>query len=347
MPPRQPDPVDDLYQRPLDEFVAARNALAAHLKRDGRADESAAVKSLTRPTASAWALNQVYWRTRDLHDRLIAAGDRLRAQQQHALAGRAADPRDAMRARQEAVRAVVERAAQFLEEAGNAVTDATRQRIGVTADALATWGSQPQGYTFGRLAKDLDPPGFAALAALGGAPPLRLVKPARDAGASHGADARPPNPGTPARTPRGGAPPAAARPAARARGKLAATDRDAAAAPTDRQAEERARREEEARRRALRAEAQEALQRSKKEVYRRETTEARARETFAKAREKVVGIERERDEIRERLAAVEERLQQAEQNRREAEAALKDAEASRAGAERDAAAAEQALRELT
>ena len=328
MPPRQPDPVDDLYQRPLDEFVAARNALAAQLKREGRADESAAVKSLTRPTASAWALNQVYWRARELHDRLIAAGDRLRAQQQHALAGRAADPRDAMRARQEAVRAVVDRAAEFLAEAGNPVSDVTRQRIGVTADAVATWGSQPQGYTFGRLAKDLDPPGFAALAALGGAPPLRLVKSARDAGPAQVA-------------------PATARPAPGARGKLTATGRGAAAASTDRQAEERARREEEARRRALRAEAQEALQRSKKEVYRRETTEARARDALAKAREKAAGIERERDEIRERLAAVEERLQQAEQNRREAEVALEDAEKGRADAEREAAAAEQALRELT
>jgi hypothetical protein len=328
MPPRQPDPVDDLYQRPLDEFVAARNALAAQLKREGRADESAAVKSLTRPTASAWALNQVYWRARDLHDRLIAAGDRLRAQQQHALAGRAADPRETMRTRQEAVRAVVDRAAAFLEEAGNPVTDPTRQRIGVTADALATWGSQPQGYTFGRLAKDLDPPGFAALAALGGAPPLRLVKSARDAGPSREA-------------------PAAAGPAPGARGKLAATGRSVPAAPADRQAEERARREEEARRRALRAEAQDALQRLKKEVYRRETIEARAGEALAKAREKAVGIERERDELRERLAAVEERLQQAEQNRREAQAALEDAETARADAEREAAAAEQALRELT
>ena len=328
MPPRQPDPVDDLYQRPLDEFVAARNALAAHLKREGRADESAAVKSLTRPTASAWALNQVYWHARDLHDRLVAAGDRLRAQQQHALAGRAADPRDATRARQEAIRAVVDRAAEFLAEAGNPATDATRQRIGVTADALATWGSQPQGYTFGRLAKDLDPPGFAALAALGSAPPLRLVKSARDAVAPAG-------------------PQAPARPGAGARGEPATPGRGAAPAASDRQAEERARREEEARRRALRAESQEALQRSKKEVYRRETTEARAREALARAREKAVGIERERDEIRERLAAVEERLQQAEQNRREAETALEDAEAARADAEREAAAAEQTLRELT
>jgi hypothetical protein len=333
MPPRPPDPIDDLYQQPLDGFVAARNALAARLKREGKSAESAAVKALTRPTASAWAVNQVYWRERDLHDRLIAAGDRLRAIQQQALAGRSADPRDATRARQEAIRALVDRAAQFLQEAGNPVTDATRQRVGVTADALATWGSQPQGYTFGRLTRDLDPPGFAALAALG-APALRLVKPARDADASRAAPGPAPKP-SPATAPRG------------IRGKPTGGSRRAAGeAQPDPRAEQRARREQEAQRRAQRADAREALQRAQKEAGRLASAEARARDAVARAREQMAALQHERDALRARLDAIEERLQRADGSRREAEAALHDAEAARAEAERAVGDAEQAFRAI-
>ena len=142
--------------------------------------ESARVKALPKPSAPAWALNQVYWHAREDYDRLIAAGDRLRALQQQMLGGRAVDPRESMQERQAAVRQVVDRAARFLADAGHPVTDATRQRLNVTADALATWGSQPQGYVHGRLDRDIDPPGFAALASLG-PPALRLVKSGRGA----------------------------------------------------------------------------------------------------------------------------------------------------------------------
>jgi hypothetical protein len=47
--------VDELYQLPLDEFTAARNALAKSLK----GEEAESVKRLQKPTIVPWAVNQL------------------------------------------------------------------------------------------------------------------------------------------------------------------------------------------------------------------------------------------------------------------------------------------------
>lgn len=174
-PARQDSPLDALYQAPLDQFIAARKALAASLKREGQLDASAAALKLTKPAPSAWAVNQVYWHDREIWNRLLSASDALRNIQERLLAGHAADSHDAVAKRQQAAHAVVERALAALRDAGNPVTDATRQRVAVTVDAIAAYGSHSSVYVPGRLADDLDPPGFAALATLG-EPNLRLVK---------------------------------------------------------------------------------------------------------------------------------------------------------------------------
>ena len=79
VPPGRPEDAEALYRAPLAEFVDARNALAARLRKAGDAEASARVKALPKPSAAAWALNQVYWRARDDYSRMIAAGDRLRS----------------------------------------------------------------------------------------------------------------------------------------------------------------------------------------------------------------------------------------------------------------------------
>jgi hypothetical protein len=179
MPPRRDADtvrprIEALYQQPSAAFVAARNALASALKKEGHGDASARVKRLQKPSPGAWALNQVYWRDRPLYDRLVEAGDRLRTLQHQMLSGRAANPREAMGERQSAVDAVVGRAAAFLKEDGNPMTAATRQRLQTTVDAVAAYGSAADTYTPGQLVEDVDAPGFAALASLGGGA-LRLV----------------------------------------------------------------------------------------------------------------------------------------------------------------------------
>jgi hypothetical protein len=81
-------PLDELYAAPLAEFVATRDRLAAALTREGRKDEAQALKKLRRPSATAWATNQVVRGARDAVDRMLSASDRLRRGQEALLAGR-------------------------------------------------------------------------------------------------------------------------------------------------------------------------------------------------------------------------------------------------------------------
>jgi hypothetical protein len=89
----QASDVDDLFKRPPGEFTAARNALVAKLKKAGRDSEAAEVKALPKPPASAWAVNQLFWRYRKSLDHLLAVGEKFRKAQAAQLAGKAADLR--------------------------------------------------------------------------------------------------------------------------------------------------------------------------------------------------------------------------------------------------------------
>src|SRR6267142_647559 len=158
--------VDNLFQIPLDEFTAARNALAAGLKSDGDAESAERVKTLTKPSISAWVANQLYWRHRKAFDRLLAAGDRFRAAQAAQLAGTSADLRAPLDARREALADLTKHAADILRDAGHPASPDTTRRVMTTLEALATYGEQPEAPQAGRLTADVDPPGFEALAAL-------------------------------------------------------------------------------------------------------------------------------------------------------------------------------------
>jgi DNA repair exonuclease SbcCD ATPase subunit len=158
--------VDDLFKLPPGEFTAARNALAARLKKAGHDDDASAVKMLPKPPASAWAVNQVYWRHRKSFDQLLAAGERFRKAQAAQLAGRAADLRGPLDARREALSELSKIAADVLRSAGYTATPDTMRRVNTTLEALATYGSHPGAPPAGRLTNDVDPPGFEALTAL-------------------------------------------------------------------------------------------------------------------------------------------------------------------------------------
>src|SRR5829696_2539562 len=281
-----------LYRVPRGDFIDARNALAARLRKAGDAEASARVKARPKPGAPSWALNQVYWHARADYDRLIAAGDRLRALQQQMLGGRPVDARESMQERQAAVRQVVERAARFLSDAGQPPTDATRQRLAVTADALATWGSQPQGYEPGRLDRDIDPPGFAALASLD-TPSLRLVKPAKPgAAAPPTKPASRPSPQHPSHAP----------PARPAIVESAAAKRAAAKA-----AHEAARERDAERRRRTRA-----LQDAERQVHAHAADRARTEAARSRAAADAEGVRKEVAALERQLAAARTRLDRAE-----------------------------------
>ena len=158
------DDVDTLYRLPLAEFTAARNTLAAELKKAGRGNEADFVKTLVKPPISAWAVNQLYWNHRDAFDRLIASGERFRKAQTSRLAGKVADMRSALDARREALTHLSDLATSLLRDAGHNPTPETIHRITTTLEGISAYASLPDAQRPGRLTHDVDPPGFESLA---------------------------------------------------------------------------------------------------------------------------------------------------------------------------------------
>ena len=160
------DDVDALFQLPLIEFTAARNALASRLKKAGRAGEAEQVKGLAKPSVSAWVVNQLYWRHRDAFDTLMAAGERFRAAQAAQFAGKSADVRAPLEARRTALAHLARLAAATLRDAGHTASPETMRRITTTLEALSVYGGLADAPPSGRLTDDVDPPGFETLASL-------------------------------------------------------------------------------------------------------------------------------------------------------------------------------------
>jgi hypothetical protein len=152
---------DELFGLPPEEFVAARDELARRLRREGDAEAAKRVKALRRPPLSAWAVNQLARGRGPGLDALLAAGERLRAAHQAALAGEgAAELRAAARAEREAVAGLVKAAMALLGETGHATTDATHDRVAATLHAAAASPEAADLVRHGRLTADLDPSGF-------------------------------------------------------------------------------------------------------------------------------------------------------------------------------------------
>ena len=158
------DDVDALYALPLAEFTAGRNALAARLKQGGQRNEADFVKSLGKPSISAWAVNQLYWQHRKAFDRLIETGERVRQAQTSHSARKMADIRGALDARREALSNISDLASALLQDAGHNPTLDTLRRITTTLEAMSASASFPDAPRPGRLTDDVDPPGFDSLA---------------------------------------------------------------------------------------------------------------------------------------------------------------------------------------
>ena len=132
MASRALDPqIDRLYQLPLDEFTAARNALAKEAGPD-----AASVRSLSKPPVAAWAVNQLFWHNRKVWDELIGAADKARQAHKAVLSGKTGDVRSLTAAHNEAIEAALKTTIDLLTEAGHPETDSTRQAIVTTLRAL-------------------------------------------------------------------------------------------------------------------------------------------------------------------------------------------------------------------
>jgi hypothetical protein len=174
---------DELFGLPPERFVAARDEVARRLRREGDAEAARRVKALRRPSLSAWAVNQLARSQQRALEGLLAAGERLRAAHQAALAGGdAAELRAATRAEREAVAGLVSAALDRLREAGHPTTETIRDRIAATLHAAAASPEAADLVRHGRLIADLDPSGFGAApggpAAVPGRPAAASSRPA-------------------------------------------------------------------------------------------------------------------------------------------------------------------------
>jgi chemotaxis protein histidine kinase CheA len=155
--PKLDDDIDALFKLPLTEFVGARKALVARLKQNGFVSEAEGVKALAKPSISAWTVNQLYWRHREVFDELIATGQRFRKAQ---ATGKMLNMREALDARREALSHLSDLATEALRDAGHNPSLDTLRRIGTTLEALSAATSLSDRPTLGRLTHDIDPPGF-------------------------------------------------------------------------------------------------------------------------------------------------------------------------------------------
>jgi len=160
--PSTPAAIDALFKLPLGEFTAARNTLVAQLKKDDKPAAASEVNALTKPSVSAWVVNQLHWRHREAFDRLIEAGKRLR--RIHAKQRAGAPAHDPVNARRQVIVELSGVAEQILRDEGYGATRDLLRRVRSTLEAFSSYGSLPGAPVAGRLTDDLEPPGFEAVA---------------------------------------------------------------------------------------------------------------------------------------------------------------------------------------
>ena len=150
------DAVAELYKLPPGEFTAARNALAKTLGPD-----AGDVRTLEKPQAAAWAVNQLYWQRRPTYDALVKASQAMRAAHTNMLSGRKADVPQAEAAHRDAMRAATQAIRELAQAAGETLSGSTLEAIAETLGVL------PSDDPPGRLTRPLKPRGLEALMGIG------------------------------------------------------------------------------------------------------------------------------------------------------------------------------------
>jgi hypothetical protein len=164
------DPLDELFEAPLEEFVATRNRIAAKLRKAGETDEAERVRAMRKPPAVVWAVNRLARTDARAVARLLDAADDVRAVQ----SGRSdASFAEAQRRFADAAWELARRAAGLLAEAGRKPSDAVLQRLGRALTAAAASPETADLLRAGRLEDEPETIGF------GGVGPVVEPRPAR------------------------------------------------------------------------------------------------------------------------------------------------------------------------
>ena len=163
---------DELYALPPADFTRERDERAKALRKEGRRDEADAVKALRKPTVAAWALNQLARRRAKDVERLVAAGEELRAAQEELLAGgdRKAFQSAAAKEREHVAKLAGE-ATELVSEAGERASPALQEKISETLHAAALDEDTAEELRAGRLVRERE--------AIGGFGGVMAAAPAR------------------------------------------------------------------------------------------------------------------------------------------------------------------------
>jgi hypothetical protein len=151
--------VDDLYDLPAGEFVAARDQLVKRLRQEKQREAAAEVAKLRRPSVVAAAVNRVARSHPDDVDALLDAGAALRDAQEGAVGGASRGQsgdalREAMRARRDVVRRL---AGEAVKLAGS---EAHRDEVVATLEAASVDADTGDLVRRGRLTKEVAPPAW-------------------------------------------------------------------------------------------------------------------------------------------------------------------------------------------
>ena len=171
--------LDRLYSLPLDEFTAARNAIAAEAKKSGEDVVAGNVKKLAKPSVAAWTLNQIARRSPEQIEELYSVRASLES------AGSAKELRSLTAARREAIAGLTDLARDVLEGSAHGVSHATLEKV---SQALLLGGTDEERELLrrGRLTReptgsDLDAFGLSvASEEEGAAPAARPLKVQRE-----------------------------------------------------------------------------------------------------------------------------------------------------------------------
>jgi hypothetical protein len=167
----------DLYALPPAEFTAARDELAKQARTAGQRDDAALIKKLTRPTVSAWLVNQLVRAAPGSMDRVYELGEALLAAQQELAGDRL---RELSVQRRQLIAELMPEVSGVAADAGVTASPAALDEVRATLEAALADAGARDAVRTGQLTRALSYAGIGEVdlaAALAVIPAGRTAKP--------------------------------------------------------------------------------------------------------------------------------------------------------------------------
>jgi hypothetical protein len=144
---------DELYAAPFDGFVALRRELSGRLRAAGDPAAARQMAGATKPTRTAWALNQVARSHPEVVAEVVRSREAAASSQKM---GESKAARDGARQYRDAVSKAVQAVRTLLGTDGVVLSSAQARRVGETLQALASDEAGRATLRAGRLTRDVE-----------------------------------------------------------------------------------------------------------------------------------------------------------------------------------------------